>query len=113
MPIFDFRCVFREMASLHIVRFGSGAGFRAAAQCAGTQSQHQCSRSEGAYQPMAQQPAWATPLCETGPSIQVGSGIVNPNIDVSTMANGSCSVTVAIVNPNAAMTAMISARGTA
>ncbi len=64
-------------------------------------------------QPMAQQPAWATPLCETGPSIQVGSGIVNPNIDVSTMVNGSCSVTVAIVNPNAAMTAMISARGTA
>ena len=64
-------------------------------------------------QPMAQQPACTTPLCETGPSIQVGSGIVNPNIEVSTMANGNCSATVAIANPNVAIAAMINARGTA
>lgn len=62
---------------------------------------------------MAQQPAWTTPLCETGPSIQVGSGIVNPNIAVSTMANGNCNATVAIANPNAAIVDMINARGTA
>ena len=63
--------------------------------------------------PMAQQPACTTPLCETGPSIQVGSGIVNPNIEVSTMANGNCSATVAIANPNVAIAAMSNARGTA